>query len=54
MVHYSPKTSLQKIGGRKLLSGLVGEKSPMSKMHAWAAADKQNFGEGFVWDGKGL
>lgn len=54
MVSYSPKTNLQKIGGRKLISGLVGYKSPMSKMHAWAAADKQNFGEGLMWDGGGL
>lgn len=54
VVLYSPKTNLWKVVGRKLILGLVGNKSPMSKMCALALADKQNFVEGFVWDGKCL
>lgn len=50
----SPKTNLLKVVGGKLISGLVGSKSPMSKMCTCEAADKENCGEGFMWDGNTL
>lgn len=34
--------------------GLVGSKSLMSTMCAWDAADEQDVGAGFLWDGKSL
>lgn len=46
------KETFRKLGGRGLILDSAENKSPMSKMCVWAASDKQNFGEGFVGDGK--